>query len=55
MKNWFVVLFLMASSIFSFAQQNQNVELAKIESGSYTVYKTMEKGYNKFVFEEGDW
>lgn len=32
-------------------QNNQNIELSKIESGSYSVYKVMEKGYNNYIFQ----
>ena len=51
MKQTLIVLFLIGVYSFNFAQDNQNIELANIESGSYLVYKPIEKGYNKYVFE----
>lgn len=52
MKKSLLLIFLLGSQLFSFAQQNQNIETAKVESGSYQVYKTIEKGYKKYVFEQ---
>jgi len=47
-----LLVFLLISHVICVAQKNQNIEVAKIESGSFSVYKMMEKGYNKFVFEK---
>ena len=52
MKNILSLLLIIGFHLSSFTQQNQNIETANLESGSYQVYKTMEKGYNKFVFEQ---
>lgn len=52
MKTGLLLLLLLGIQLFGFAQQNQNIEFSKIESGSYPVYKTVEKGYNKYVFEQ---
>lgn len=51
MKKHVLSLFIIGLQLISFAQDNQNVELSKIESGSYPVYKMLEKGYEKYVFE----
>ena len=51
MKTLAISIFLIISLATS-AQQNQNIECSKIESGSFQVYKQTEKGYNKFVFEQ---
>jgi hypothetical protein len=42
---------LILVSTFSFSQDNQNLEVSKIESGSYPVYKMLERGYEKYIFE----
>lgn len=34
------------------AQDNQNIETAKLETGNYHVYKTIEKGYKKYIFQQ---
>jgi hypothetical protein len=52
MKRFLGLILLLNFSIYSIAQDNQNVELSKIESGSFKVYKTVEKGYDKYVFEQ---
>ncbi|MFD1553074.1 hypothetical protein DNU06_12150 [Putridiphycobacter roseus] len=35
-----------------FSQENQNIQFSKIETGSYAVFKTISKGYEKYVFEQ---
>ncbi|PWH81213.1 hypothetical protein [Brumimicrobium oceani] len=42
---------LILVSTFSFSQDNQNLEVSKIESGSYPVFKMLERGYEKYIFE----
>lgn len=52
MKTILLSLLIFMTTILSFGQQNQNIEMSKIESGSYLVFKPVEKSYNKFVFEQ---
>jgi len=52
MKKSLLVLLIISLSLLGFSQENQNIQLSKIESESYPVYKTVEKGYNKFVFQQ---
>ncbi|MFT4600023.1 MAG: hypothetical protein ACI857_000191 [Arenicella sp.] len=50
MKKAFLLILTICIQLFTFAQENQNIQFSKIESGSYQVYKAVEKGYNKFSF-----
>lgn len=51
MKKTLGIIIFFCFSISLIAQDNQNIETAKLETGSYQVYKVLEKGYNKYVFE----
>ena len=52
MRSILTILIIFCVSIFSFSQENQNIETAKLETGSYQVYKTIEKGYKKYIFQQ---
>ena len=52
MKKVLGVIIFFCISINLIAQDNQNIETAKLETGSYQVYKTIENGYNKYVFQK---
>ncbi len=47
-----ILLWLLGAFTLAQAQDNQNIQIAKLESGSYPVYKTTEKGYNKYLFQK---
>ena len=52
MKKTLFVLLVLLFNLTCIAQDNQNIQTSKLESGSYQVYKKLEKGYNKYVFEQ---
>ncbi|MGV6861836.1 MAG: hypothetical protein ACWA41_08685 [Putridiphycobacter sp.] len=51
MKKGLLIIYFTALFNLVFAQDNQNIETAKMENGSYKVYKTIQKSYNKNIFE----
>ena len=42
---------LLLVSFFNFSQDNQNIEVSKLESGLFSVYKMQERGHKKYIFE----
>lgn len=51
MKYFLVIIILGILQPHLIAQENQNLQLAKIESGDYSVHKVLKKGYNKYALE----
>jgi hypothetical protein len=47
----FLLIIMCLSSATLFAQKNQNEYAGKFVSGQYSVFKVIEKSYNKYVFE----
>lgn len=45
------IIILLAITFDVFSQENQNVEIAQLESGNFPVYKVVEKGYQDYRFE----
>lgn len=52
MKNTIILFIITLIPYLGNSQNNQNIEMAKIESGTFKVFKAIEKGYNKHVFEQ---
>lgn len=46
-----ITFLLLLIQCFTYAQENQNIEIAKIESGNFQVYKVIDKGYQDYKLE----